>query len=58
MGTSVDTSFIPGMGKVGDGVKILLNIDSVLTMDELTDVASAATTAGPPTEANEATSTD
>ena len=42
MGRSVDTSFILGMGKVGDDVKILLNIDKVLTTDELIDIASAA----------------
>ncbi len=45
MGGSVDTSFILGMGKVGDAVKILLDIDKVLTADELTEVASAATEA-------------
>ncbi len=28
--------------KVGDAVKILLDIDKVLTADELTDIASAA----------------
>ncbi len=44
MGGSVDTSFILGMGKVGDAVKILLDIDKVLTTDELIDVASAANT--------------
>ena len=42
MGGSVDTSFILGMGKVEDAVKILLDIDRVLTADELTDIASAA----------------
>ncbi len=39
MGGSVDTSFIFGMGKVGDAVKILLDIDRVLTSEELLDVA-------------------
>ncbi|MCH7870696.1 MAG: purine-binding chemotaxis protein CheW [Planctomycetes bacterium] len=39
MGGSVDTSFILGMGKVGDAVKILLDIDKVLTTEELIDVA-------------------
>ena len=39
MGASVDTSFILGMGKVGDAVKILLDIDKVLTADELADAA-------------------
>lgn len=40
MGGSVDTSFILGMGKVGEAVKILLDIDKVLTSDELIDIAS------------------
>ena len=39
MGASVDTSFILGMGKVGDAVKILLDIDKVLTTDELVNAA-------------------
>lgn len=42
MGGAVDTSFILGMGKVGDAVKILLNIDKVLTTDELVDITSVA----------------
>ncbi len=42
MGRSVDTSFIMGMGKVGDAVKILLDIDRVLTSDELVDIAHVA----------------
>ena len=45
MGGSVDTSFILGMGKVGDAVKILLDIDKVLTTEELLNVVSAANTA-------------
>ena len=35
LGASVDTSFILGMGKVNNDVKILLDIDKVLTSDEL-----------------------
>lgn len=35
LGGSVDTSFILGMGKVKDDVKILLDIDKVLTTDDL-----------------------
>ncbi len=35
LGTTVNTSFILGMGKVKDDVKILLNIDEVLTSEEL-----------------------
>lgn len=34
-GTAVDTDFILGMGKVGQSVKILLDIDKVLTGDEI-----------------------
>lgn len=42
MGGAVDTSFILGMGKVDDTVKILLDIDRVLTTDELDTVGMAA----------------
>ena len=42
MGGSVDTSFILGMGKVGDAVKILLDIDKVLTCEELATIAEVA----------------
>ncbi len=35
LGSTVDTSFILGMGKVKDEVKILLDIDKVLTTHEL-----------------------
>ena len=42
-GGSVNTSFILGMGRVGDDVKILLNLDRVLTIDEETTVESVAT---------------
>jgi len=37
--TSFDTSFIVGMGKVGQGVKILLDIDKVLTAREAANLA-------------------
>jgi purine-binding chemotaxis protein CheW len=37
-GAAVDTSFILGMGKVKDDVKILLDIDKVLTCAELVDL--------------------
>ena len=50
LGSSVDTSFILGMGKVGDAVKILLDITKILTSDELTDIASAADAAESSTE--------
>ncbi len=35
-GSSVDTDFILGMGKIDDTVKILLDIDKVLAGDDLT----------------------
>ena len=34
-GSAVETDFILGMGKVGDSVKILLDIDKVLGGDAL-----------------------
>ena len=34
-GTAVDTDFILGMGKIGNAVKILLDIDKVLTATEV-----------------------
>jgi purine-binding chemotaxis protein CheW len=40
IGASVDTSFILGMGKVGEAVKILLDIDKVLSTGELANIAS------------------
>lgn len=42
LGASVDTSFILGMGKVNNSVKILLDIRNVLTSDELVIVSEAA----------------
>ncbi len=42
LGTSADTSFILGMGKVEDQVKILLDIDRVLTSEELVQIQEAA----------------
>ncbi len=50
MGGSVDTSFILGMGKVGEAVKILLDIDKVLTTNELVDMTSVANAAEQSTE--------
>jgi purine-binding chemotaxis protein CheW len=41
LGGAVDTSFILGMGKVNDSVKILLDIDKVLTSDELVAISAA-----------------
>ena len=37
-GSSVNTDFILGMGKIGDAVKILLDIDKVLAGDDLVDL--------------------
>jgi len=41
LGVSVDTSFILGMGKVKEEVKILLDIDRVLTTEELVQIQEA-----------------
>lgn len=49
LGATVDTSFVLGMGKVKDDVKILLDIDRVLASDQL-----AAALAGAGDEAGEA----
>ena len=38
-GAAVDTDFILGMGKVGESVKILLDINRVLGGDDLADIA-------------------
>ncbi len=42
-GSSVNTEFIMGMGKIGDTVKILLDIDRVLAGDDLKDFAGPDT---------------
>ena len=39
---SVATEFILGMGKIGGGVKILLDIDKVLSVKELKDLRTTA----------------
>jgi len=39
--TTVDTAFIRGMGKVGDSVKILLDIDRVLSAELLAGLPPA-----------------
>jgi len=38
-GSNVDTNFILGMGKIGDTVKLLLDIDKVLAGDDLSGFA-------------------
>ncbi len=43
LGAGVDTSFVLGMGKVKDDVKILLDIDHVLDLAEMQEVADIAT---------------
>jgi purine-binding chemotaxis protein CheW len=43
---TVDTAFIRGMGKAGDSVKILLEIERVLNAEQLDELASAAAQAG------------
>jgi purine-binding chemotaxis protein CheW len=40
-GSSVDTTFILGMGKVGESVKILLDIDKVLVGTEIAGIGQA-----------------
>ena len=40
-GSSVDTSFILGMGKIGNSVKILLDIDKVLAGDDFSGFDSS-----------------
>ena len=40
LGTGVNTDFILGIGKTGDGVKILLDIDRVLSVNEVCDLTT------------------
>jgi len=42
IGSQVDTEFIMGMGKIGSAVKILLDIDKVLSVKELSGIAQAS----------------
>lgn len=42
LGADIDTSFILGMGKVNEEVKILLDIGKVLTTDELVQLQDTA----------------
>ncbi len=41
-GSSIDTEFILGMGKIGATVKILLDIDKVLSIQEIQHLQTAA----------------
>jgi purine-binding chemotaxis protein CheW len=43
-GTAVDADFILGMGKIGDAVKILLDIDKVLSTQEVKALAETPET--------------
>lgn len=40
-GASIDTEFILGMGKIGQSVKILLDIDKVMSAKELMEIKKA-----------------
>ena len=42
LGTKVNTEFIQGMGKRGDSFLMILDIDKVLSMDDMAGVASTA----------------
>jgi len=46
LGTSVDTDFILGIGKTGGRVKILLDIDKVLSVNDVCDLTTVAGGAG------------
>lgn len=41
-GTNVDTEYILGIAKTGDGVKILLDIDKILSAEETVQLKAAA----------------
>jgi purine-binding chemotaxis protein CheW len=41
-GASIDTQFILGMGKIGQSVKILLDIDKVMSAKELAEIRKAS----------------
>jgi purine-binding chemotaxis protein CheW len=41
-GTKLDTDYILGMAKMEGGVKILLDIDRVLSAEEIADLEKAA----------------
>jgi purine-binding chemotaxis protein CheW len=43
LGSMLDTAFIRGMGKRGEGFFIILNIDQVLSSDEMASVEAAKT---------------
>ncbi|MBD3317813.1 MAG: chemotaxis protein CheW, partial [Chitinivibrionales bacterium] len=39
-GASIDTEFIMGIGKIGENVKMLLDIDKVLSVNEMNTLAN------------------
>jgi purine-binding chemotaxis protein CheW len=41
-GASINTEFILGMGKIGNSVKILLDIDKVMSVKDLAEIQKAA----------------
>lgn len=41
-GASINTEFIMGMGKIGSSVKILLDIDKVMSVKELSEIKKVA----------------
>jgi purine-binding chemotaxis protein CheW len=43
-GSSIDTEFILGMGKIGSSVKILLDIDKVMSIQDINAVKNAVRT--------------
>ncbi len=45
-GGTMSTEFVLGMAKINDSVKILLNIDRVLTAEEIQHVSDSASTSG------------
>jgi purine-binding chemotaxis protein CheW len=47
-GASINTDFILGIGKVGSTVKMLLDIDKVLSMSEISSVTKVAQDIAPP----------
>ena len=54
----MDSSFLLGMGKVGGAVKILLDIDKVLSADEMITIANVAETSEASATADKLASVD
>jgi purine-binding chemotaxis protein CheW len=47
LGTMLDTAFIRGMGKRGEGFFIILNIDQVLSSEEIASIQAVKTSSAP-----------